>query len=94
MYSCCNCVFKLILIKFFSTKQSSWFGHHHESKNIKNPIPFTLLEKKANHAREIESALERERAKNKTLLEQIAQTNVELLKCKKERKIRSDYWRF
>lgn len=45
-----------------------------------------MADKKANHVREIESALERERAKNKILLEQINESNVELLNCKKERK--------
>jgi citron Rho-interacting kinase len=70
------------------TKKHLWFNSN-DNKTIKSPLlPNTGDKKATNHVREIESALERERTKNKVLLEQYNQTNIELLECKKERESR------
>lgn len=70
-------------------KKSLWFHSplEHKTSAVKTAlVPASGAEKMAtNHVREIESALERERAKNKVLLQQYNQTNIELLECKKER---------
>ncbi|XP_015782436.1 myosin-6 [Tetranychus urticae] len=64
--------------KMEKSKKSSWFGH------VNSPAKDASPAFRVSHMRELEAALEREKAKNKTLTRQIDETKQELRRYKTE----------